>query len=107
MLSCDVQWCVLQHLSLLIDVLALADEYSNKIKVTKLASAPHMIKRLLASVAFAEVEGKFILGRAHFSQNIIVGFPLEQCVANPGMAIVRCIVQWCPLAMILGIDRRS
>ena len=104
MLSRNVQWCVLQHLSLLIDVLALADEYSDKIKVAELACAPHMVECLLASVAFAEVEGKFILCRAHFSQNIIVGFPLEQCVANAGMAIVRCIVQWCPLAMILGID---
>ena len=104
MLSCDVQWCVFQHLSLLIDVLALADEYSDKIKITELASAPHMVKRLLARVTFAEVEGKFILGGAHFSQNIIVCLPLKQSVANAGMAIVRCIVQWCPLAMILGID---
>lgn len=63
-----------------------------------------MLECLLAVVTLAEVESKFVLCRADLAEDVIVGFPLQECIADAWMAIVCRIVQRSPLAMILSID---
>ena len=95
---------VLQQLRLLIDLLALADQDPDEVQVAKLARPPHMIKRLLASIALAQVECQAVLSGAYFAEDVVVGLPLEQRIANAGVSIVARVVQWRPLAVILGVD---
>ena len=104
MLRSDVQRRILQHLCLLVDILAFADKYTAEIEVAHFACTPDMIESLLASVTLAEIEGQFVLGRADFTQYVVISLPLEKSVANSWVAIVGSIVEWCPLAMILSID---
>ena len=63
-----------------------------------------MLECLLAVVTLAKVESKFVLRRADLAKDVIVGLPLQECIAYARMAIVGRIVQRSPLAMILCID---
>ena len=63
-----------------------------------------MIKCLLASIALAQVEGKAILGGAHFAKYIVVGFPFKQSVADSWVPVVACIMQRSPLAVVLRVN---
>ena len=61
---------------------------------------------MLAVISLAQVKGKLILSRPDIFQNIVVCFPFQESIAYFSMAIICCIVQWCPLAMVLSIDIR-
>ena len=78
----DVERCISQGLSLLIDILALSDQNTNQIKVSVLAGSPDMLECLLAIVTLAEIESKSVLRRADFTEDVIVGFPFKKSVAN-------------------------
>ncbi len=98
-----MKWRVLHSLRLLVDILALSDEDSYHVKLTVLASAPNVLERMLALVAFAQVESQLVLCRSYISEYVIVGLPLEKGVANGWVTIVGCIVQRSPLTVVLGI----
>ena len=89
---------------MLIDVLAFSYEYADHVQVTILTGSPDMLESLLARIALAQIEGEFVLSRADFSEDVVVGLPFQKRVADARMAIVCCIVQGSPLAMILSIN---
>ena len=47
---------------------------------------------MLTAGALAQVESQFVLCSSHLSEYIVIRFPLEQSVADLGMAVVGCIV---------------
>ena len=107
MFGCDVQRSVSHRLRLFVSILALSDEHAYQVEVSVLAGPPHMLESLLAVVALAQIEGKFILSAADFAQDIVVGLPLQEGVTDARMTVIRGVVKRRPLAMVLGIDVRS
>ena len=90
-----------------VSILALSYKHAYHVEVSVLASPPHMLESFLAVVAFAQIEGKFILSAANFAKNIIVSFPFEEGVTDTRMAIICGVVKRRPLSVVLGIDVRS
>ena len=107
MFCCDVQRSISHRLRLFVSILALSDEHTYQVEVSVLAGPPHMLESLLAVVALAQIEGKFILSAADFAQDVIVGLPLQEGVTDARMAIICGVMKRCPLAMVLSIDVRS
>lgn len=104
MLGSDVQWSVPQSLSLLVYVLPFPNKHSHKVKVALLARPPNVTESFLTIVTLAVVEGEFVLSGPHVDQDVIIGLPLEQLVADSSMAIVGRVVEWGPLSMVLRVD---
>lgn len=50
MLSCDVQWSILQSLSLLIDILTLSNENSAHVEVSIFTGSPDMLECMLRAI---------------------------------------------------------
>ena len=76
LLGRNVKWRVLKCLCLLVDILALSDQYANHVKVASFAGAPYMLECMLALVTLAQIEGQLVLCSAHILEHIIVGLPL-------------------------------
>ena len=107
LLGRNVKWRVLKCLCLLVDILALSDQYANHVKVASFAGAPYMLECMLALVTLAQIEGQLVLCSAHILEHIIVGLPLQQGVANGWVAVIGCVMQRCPLTMVLCVDVSS
>ena len=57
-----------------------------------------------ALVSLAQVESKFVLCASEVPQAVYVSFPLEQLIDALGMAVVGCVVEWSPLALVDCFD---
>lgn len=51
------------------------------------------VEGFLAVVVWAQVESQFALGGSYVSQDVIVGFPLQQLVADPRVSVVGRVVK--------------
>ena len=61
-------------------------------------------KRILGLLVLAEMESKFILGRPHFFEQVVVSLPFKEFIDADRVAIIGSIVKRGPHAVILGVN---